>query len=38
MAIESYYRFLDTGGTTHPEIVKYVSSRLPWVEARLGGQ
>ncbi len=35
MAIDSYYRFLDTGGSAHPEIVQYVSARLPWVEARL---
>ena len=38
MAIESYYRFLDTGGSSHPDIVQYVSQRLPWVEARRGGQ
>jgi len=38
MAIDSYYRFLDTGGASHPEIVRYVVDRLPWVEARLGAQ
>jgi len=38
MAIDSYYRFVDTGGSTHPEIVQYVSKRLPWVEGRLGAQ
>jgi Flp pilus assembly protein TadD len=40
MAINSYYRFLDTGAASHPDVVQYVSTRLPWVEARLenGGQ
>lgn len=38
MAIDSYYRFLDTGGLAHPDIVRYVSDRLPWVEARLSTQ
>ena len=35
-AIDSYYRFLDSGGSLHPDIVQYVSQRLPWVESRLG--
>jgi type IV pilus biogenesis/stability protein PilW len=34
-AIDSYYRFLDSGGSLHPDIVQYVSQRLPWVESRL---
>ncbi|NKB87576.1 MAG: tetratricopeptide repeat protein [Acidobacteria bacterium] len=35
-AIDSYYRFLDTGSSQHPDIMQYVSQRLPWVESRLG--
>ena len=25
----------DSGGSLHPDIVQYVSQRLPWVESRL---
>ncbi len=37
-AIDSYYRFLDTGGSTYPDVVQYVSERMSWVESRLGNQ
>lgn len=36
-AVDHYYRFLVAGGADHPEIAKYLSQHLAWLEGRLNG-
>ncbi len=36
-AVDHYYRFLESGGNDHPQITKYLTQHLTWLEARLDG-
>jgi len=36
-AVDHYYRFLKTGGADHPDVSRYLTQHLVWLEGRLNG-